>query len=988
MDVQDDLFDTKVAGVNKATAAIDHAVILCLADYSTTPQTRHVILAVYVSLVLYNTMNDVRWSIIQSLSLVVLWACFYSNGDFSLMSLYGTHLITKMTLMTFGNASLWVTIPGVRFDARSIVLGNFELAAYVLSWAGLSLTGCILNYFTRPFQRVPAVGQAIIATILVQIMVIGLDKTSSSTRQRARQSQNLNDQRRVSDDEIDENTLLMYARGGELSSGKTIRLVRLLPRSDGEETRCEMVGRDLEKVFGDYEAISYTWGNAKEQAIIQMDGRPVRVPRKVFEMLQVLRHAGKPRMLWIDNLCINQADTNEKSHQITLMRHIYYRAIAVIIWLDPSPDTTVAIDLLVEIASSRGLTGVQGSFLYGQRDQQQRLLALARLIENDYFNRLWVVQEIASARNLQVLCGAQSIRWEDLNFVLRFMGNPDMLRSLQRTEEMGVVACNQDSLRHATTLIATKASISRGISSSLAFVLCNFRSLKCKDPRDKVYGLLGLVRSIDHPLIRPDYNKSEIQLYKDVAKYVFTVEKTSRKLLALPFAGVGHCRRLQELPSWVPDWASNARRKHTEDEDKTQVDDRPSPNQSNFSYHIQPWSNYGNITDIMKPDQADFRPTGLTLGYQAALDTEADIKLVGDDVLGIRGFVVDEIQSLTSVFDIPFDETMRISHTIMTLAMLAWFEEAETLAFNVPSPYPTGQSIEDVVWRTMIGDRLLEADDSQVVRPAPSDYGLIYQDYKQAAIGLRRACSIMDMETVSEMRDIWHEMFVQIIGGGSVFKILVEVLCGRSGHTNVWRLITTGTKFANDGTLRPHFPRGCGDAEFWAGRFEELCENEETKELVATLVVLFGVFLPEHSSDNSPKEARRDSFDDRGRDNNAEAADTTLEQKLAGMARLGPAISRFPEGLRISFERRLCVTKNGYVGLVPPLTHVGDLVTILHGGDAPYLVRPETRLETQPVVEGEVGIIHGQLVGECYMHGMMDGEMVGLREASLWFHLT
>ena len=126
---------------------------------------------------------------------------------------------------------------------------------------------------------------------------------------------------------------------------------------------------------------------------------------------------------------------------------------------------------------------------------------------------------------------------------LRFLGNLDMIRSLQRTEKMGIVACDQDSLRHANTIISTKAFISKGRSSSLAFVLCNYRSFQCKDPRDKVFGLLGLVRNTDHHLIQPDYNKDEVEVYKGVAKYVFTIENTSRKLLVLPFAGIGHCRR-------------------------------------------------------------------------------------------------------------------------------------------------------------------------------------------------------------------------------------------------------------------------------------------------------------------------------------------------------------------------------------------------------------------------------------------------------------
>ncbi|KAI0434619.1 hypothetical protein F5Y09DRAFT_236329 [Xylaria sp. FL1042] len=383
----------------------------------------------------------------------------------------------------------------------------------------------------------------------------------------------------------------------------------------------------------------------------------------------------------------------------------------------------------------------------------------------------------------------------------------------------------------------------------------------------------------------------------------------------------------------------------------------------------------------MEPNESDFKPTSVRLGYQAALDTRVEISLVGEEVLGIRGFVVDEIQSLTSMFDIPFDDTMRISHTIMTLAMPGWFEEAEALAITVPTPYPTGQPIEEVVWRTMIGDRLLEAEDSQLVRPAPDHYGRVYRDYKHAGIGLRRACSLLNMEIVSEMRDIWQEIFTQTIGGGSVFKVLVEVLCGRSGHNNVWKLISKRTKFANNDTLRPEFPQGSGDNQFWAERLEELCEDEETKHLATDMIGLFGLFLPEKSS-NVSDESRGDPVHYPREGGNTEAAETDLDQ----LAKLAPAVSRFPEGLRLSFERRLCVTKNGYIGLVPPLTRVGDVVSIFHGGDAPYLVRSETN----PAVGKEIGVLRCRLVGECYMHGMMDGEMVRPEpeRTSLWFHLT
>ncbi|KAI0491116.1 heterokaryon incompatibility protein-domain-containing protein [Xylaria cf. heliscus] len=747
MDVQDIGFDLREDFTNAIAQAINHAIALYIADCGTSTPTRHVLLVVYILFILINAKNDVRWSIIQSLALIPLWFYFYNNRDLSLMSHYGTYLITKMTLMTFGNASLWVTIPG--------------LAVYVLSWTVLVLAGWMIDHWTP-----------VIATTIVQII-------------RANRSLSLGDVQRVSDAEVDENTASMYVQSGELASGKIIRLIKF----------CEMVNCDLDSITETYEAISYTWGDTKEQTVMI----------KVFQILRVLRDNWKPRMF----------DATEN----------------VILWLDPLPDTTVAIDLLLEISRSPGLTGVQGAHLYGQRHQQH-------------------LQEI-------------SIQWEDLS---------------SSTEEMGLIACNQDT------------STSTGVT------------------------MKWLVRGSDHPLIRPDYNKSEIQVYKDAAKYIFTVEGTSRKLTALAFSGVGHCRRLQELPSWVPDWAPNLRLKRVEEGNEAQVDDLPTPQKSSFSYH------------------SDFELTGPAFGYHAALDS----------------FVVDEVASLTSM----------IPHTTMTLAVLAWLEEAETLATNI---------FNEVLWRTLIGDRLLGTGDSQVVRPAPSNHGWLYQAVKSAALDLRRTCSFMSMETVTEVQGIWHQIFTQLLGEEeSMFKILVEVICGRSNHPHVWELMTAGTKFANPDIPRPEFPGAQDDDESWEDRFAELGEKDEMRHLINVFLGLVAAFSPEQPFNNRVTSA------------------TDFFQQIEDAAILARLVSQFSEGLRASFVRRLCVTKNGYMGLVPPLTHVGDLVCIFYGGDAPYLVRPQT----SPVAAKEIGVLRCRLVGECYMHGMMDGEMVGPGNTPIWFHLT
>jgi hypothetical protein len=78
---------------------------------------------------------------------------------------------------------------------------------------------------------------------------------------------------------------------------------------------------------------------------------------------------------------------------------------------------------------------------------------------------------------------------------------------------------------------------------------------------------------------------------------------------------------------------------------------------------------------------------------------------------------------------------------------------------------------------------------------------------------------------------------------------------------------------------------------------------------------------------------------------------------------------------RASGNRRVCVTKNGYVGLVPQLSMRGDMVAVVLGAQTPFLVRR---------VKGTAEMNIFQLVGECYIHGIMDGEALeGMTDTSI-----
>jgi hypothetical protein len=72
--------------------------------------------------------------------------------------------------------------------------------------------------------------------------------------------------------------------------------------------------------------------------------------------------------------------------------------------------------------------------------------------------------------------------------------------------------------------------------------------------------------------------------------------------------------------------------------------------------------------------------------------------------------------------------------------------------------------------------------------------------------------------------------------------------------------------------------------------------------------------------------------------------------------------------------RRFCVTDNGFIGLVPNQTLPGDKICIFLGVQTPLIVRskPSKNADCGPEVE------EYEFVGTAYVHGMMNGEMMGL----------
>ncbi|KAK5651340.1 hypothetical protein OQA88_12573 [Cercophora sp. LCS_1] len=161
-----------------------------------------------------------------------------------------------------------------------------------------------------------------------------------------------------------------------------------------------------------YEALSWCWGTDPPDYAIKIDKDGVtykkRVTKALALALKYLRLPDRERILWVDAICINQDDDNEKNHQVQMMSRIYTRADKVAVWLGEDTDESItAIDFIKnEIIKLHDFDKICSDKKYSDKWR-----ALMMLMQRDWFSRRWVVQEIALASKATIYCGPDEIPW-------------------------------------------------------------------------------------------------------------------------------------------------------------------------------------------------------------------------------------------------------------------------------------------------------------------------------------------------------------------------------------------------------------------------------------------------------------------------------------------------------------------------------------------------------------------------------------------------
>lgn len=385
------------------------------------------------------------------------------------------------------------------------------------------------------------------------------------------------------------------------SAIRQIRLLQLLPGFWDSPLQTDLQVTCLAAELS-YHTLSYVWGRSTATRQIQLCRQPFEVTVNLFNALRRLRRAKETLLLWVDAICINQTDLEERGSQVAIMGEIYSKARGGYSWLGDSISgeksglAYLPVNLedgksyewlsrnAEQIVQSSSFTDLEHEtlaafamlhllsidehwdkkvvFSVGD-DGRFRISdrcaiawqAMLRLMQLSWFRRIWVVQEFVLSENATLVLGSVSAPTE---LIIRVCGS--FLKHLPPG------TCCHTSVSWKMTgslwgeLVKVRLTLwsfyslrvqhlqpcSKELPVLFRETMWLLRHKEATDARDKVYGFLGLLQNHDQPLLRPDYSLSVAETFVNYTKFLIASESN---LIAL----VGPRLQHPGLPTWVPD---------------------------------------------------------------------------------------------------------------------------------------------------------------------------------------------------------------------------------------------------------------------------------------------------------------------------------------------------------------------------------------------------------------------------------------------------
>jgi hypothetical protein len=382
-----------------------------------------------------------------------------------------------------------------------------------------------------------------------------------------------------------------------------VRLLIIKPGEPTDEINATLRTIEDDELGGEdypYEALSYHWGEGEESepiiiqdsleepaiksmsdAVLLLTAEGVRARRlyvkpNLHDALKHLRLREDHVQLWVDALCINQRNEEEKKHQVMKMAQIYRKSARVCVWLGPAePVSYLALSFIKEIINPDKLDDLLNESKYLPSWD-----ALLELLKWSWFSRRWVIQELALAKQATVHCGSQDVHWSDLKDAIGIFHKyfdhlksrlNDPARTGKRVPELGPLG--------AKLLVSLSSNVFRRnrdgsyeSTKELEWLVCQLAGFDTSDPRDTMIAMRNLAKELNHSRNshsqdvdedeeppKPDYTLDLYEVYRDFLNWVFTRQSVYPldmicRHWALPeraMKGPTTPRLIHMLPSWI-----------------------------------------------------------------------------------------------------------------------------------------------------------------------------------------------------------------------------------------------------------------------------------------------------------------------------------------------------------------------------------------------------------------------------------------------------
>ncbi|KAK2780550.1 ankyrin and het domain protein [Colletotrichum kahawae] len=316
-----------------------------------------------------------------------------------------------------------------------------------------------------------------------------------------------------------------------------------------------------------YEALSYVWGSQADPKPFHVlecssqsssaEVKTLKIGQNLESALRHLRQTSGTRTIWCDAICINQNDVEERGVQVRGMGDIYSHAKRVVVWLGQETDDLYRAAQCVKFLGSIFYLDRHAYTCQQYSDTTDSLAhplapmpfkiadsqSLFDFFDLPWFKRLWVKQEIILAKGAAIfVIGKQEFTWDD------FCGGASYLMNIGIPHSEAFGERKRQDFREL--LMKAWMTFSYGESRHIYTTLRLVNECECLDPRDKIYGILGLHREALQ-IVEPNYNKDHRDVYTDFSRQYM---QSTIDMGTFAFCDTADDTTWMH-PTWVPDFA-------------------------------------------------------------------------------------------------------------------------------------------------------------------------------------------------------------------------------------------------------------------------------------------------------------------------------------------------------------------------------------------------------------------------------------------------